>query len=72
MKEAQEDSVKKGVPTRFTKDGRPILESRQQRNAYLKAYGFFDQDAGYGDVQNGTFRENPSRDEQERMLKESY
>lgn len=47
--EATEDAKRKGVPTDFLPDGRPILRSRQHRRAYLKAYGFHDNDGGYGD-----------------------
>ena len=31
-------------------------QHRQQRNAYLKAYGYFDRAGGYGDTQQGTYR----------------
>lgn len=49
VKEAYEDSVKKGVPTEFLADGRAVLRSREHRRKYLKAYGFYDKDGGYGD-----------------------
>ncbi len=57
--EARADAAKKGVPTDFMPDGRPILRTRQHRAAYLKAYGFFDRSAGYGDPADGSFRERP-------------
>jgi hypothetical protein len=49
IEEAREDSRIKGVPTDFLPDGRAILESRQHRKQYLKAYGFHDRQGGYGD-----------------------
>ena len=49
VEEAVEDAKRKGVPTEFLPDGRPILASRGHRKAYLKAYGFHDKDGGYGD-----------------------
>jgi hypothetical protein len=38
-----------GVPTHYTKDGRPILENRSHRRKYLRANGLYDRSAGYGD-----------------------
>jgi len=49
-KEAIEDAVKRGVPTEFTPDGCPVFESRAHRKSYMRAYGFYDRDAGYGDA----------------------
>lgn len=49
VKEAIESSVKKGVPTDFAADGRPVIRSRAHQKAYLKAYGFHNKDGGYGD-----------------------
>lgn len=46
--EAQADSVKKGVPTEFTKGGRPILRDASHRRKYLKAYGFVDRNSFNG------------------------
>jgi hypothetical protein len=48
VKEAQEDSVKKGVPTQFTKSGRPILRDAAHRKAYLRAYGYHDRNSFTG------------------------
>lgn len=48
--EATEDARKKGVPTEFTSEGCPVFEDRDHRNRYMKAYGHFDRDAGYGDA----------------------
>jgi hypothetical protein len=50
VEEASSDAVRKGVPTEFTRDGRPIFESRAHRKKYFQAYGYFDRDAGYGDA----------------------
>lgn len=47
--EAVESAKKKGVPTEFLPDGRPILRTRQHRRAYLRAYGYHDRSGGYGD-----------------------
>lgn len=38
-----------GVPTSYTKDGRPIITSRHHQKQLLKLDGFFNQDASYGD-----------------------
>ena len=54
VKEAREDAIKKGVPTDFLADGRPVFRTRQHRASYLKAYGFFDRNAGYGDPTDGS------------------
>lgn len=65
VQEAILDAETKGVPTDFLPDGRPILRTRQHRAAYLKAYGFFDRQAGYGDPARGSFRGSdkaPQRD----------
>ncbi len=48
-KEATEDAAKKGVPTEFTKGGRPIFTSQGHRAAYCKAYGYRDRNGSYGD-----------------------
>jgi hypothetical protein len=47
--EAVEDAKRKGVPTRFEADGRPVITSRAHQKAYLKAYGFHNRDGGFGD-----------------------
>lgn len=49
VREYTEDSVKRGVPTYFTPDGRPEFRSRGHRARYLKAYRLHDRDAGYSD-----------------------
>jgi hypothetical protein len=56
VKEAIADAAKKGVPTNFLPDGRAEFESRQQYNAYMKAYGYYNRDAGYGDTTRGQTR----------------
>lgn len=48
--EAIESARAKGVPTEFTPRGQPVFTSRAHRNAYCRAYGFFDRNAGYGDA----------------------
>jgi len=48
VKEAQDDSVKRGVPTEFTKGGRPILRDAAHRKAYLRAYGYHDRNSFNG------------------------
>ena len=53
QKEAYEDSVKMGVPTRFDSEGRAEFLSRAHRKRYCEAYGFFDKSGGYGDPQKG-------------------
>lgn len=40
VNEAIEDAKKKGVPTDFTADGRPIFTSSRHFRKYCKAYGF--------------------------------
>ncbi len=47
--EATESARRHDVPVEFQPDGRPILSSRSRRKAYLKAYGFRDNQGGYGD-----------------------
>lgn len=49
VQEATQDAIQKGVPTDFLPDGRPVLRTRAHRKQYMKAYGFFDRNAGYGD-----------------------
>lgn len=53
INEAKKDAAEKGVQTDFTPDGRPLFRDRDHRNRYLSAYGYFDRDGGYGDVQRG-------------------
>lgn len=48
VQEAQDDSVKKGVPTQFTPGGRPILRDTSHRRKYLKAYNFVDRNSFNG------------------------
>ena len=47
--EAIADAKKKGVPTDFLADGRPIFVSRAHQKRYIRAYGFYNKDGGYGD-----------------------
>ena len=45
----REDAKMRGVPTEFRRDGRPIMTSRAHQKKYLKAYGYHNNDGGYGD-----------------------
>ncbi len=47
--EAVENAKLKGVPTEFLPDGRPLMRSRQHQKEYIKAYGFYNRDGGFGD-----------------------
>jgi hypothetical protein len=49
IKEAEESAKRKGVPTEFDTMGRPEFVSREHRKRYMRAYGFHDNDGGYGD-----------------------
>lgn len=53
--EAHADATTKGVPTEFTKSGQPIFTDRDHRRRYMKAYGYYDRDAGYGDAQRHSY-----------------
>lgn len=53
---AEEDARKKGVPTSFDSEGRPILTGRAHRREFFRAYGWYDRDAGYGDTGKGSFK----------------
>lgn len=39
-----------GLSVNYNEHGCPIFESRKQRNDYVRAKGYFDKNAGYGDV----------------------
>ena len=54
IKEAREESIRMGVPTDFTKDGRAILRDKGHRRKYAEANGMYDRNAGYGDPQPKT------------------
>ena len=56
--EAHEYLAKKGVDCEIDSKGRPVFTSRQQRAKFLKATGYFDRDAGYGDPADGSFRDH--------------
>jgi hypothetical protein len=49
IEQARAESVRVGVPTDFTRDGRAILTSPGHRKRYAEAIGFFDRNAGYSD-----------------------
>jgi hypothetical protein len=49
-KDAYEQSVRLGVPTRFDrKTGCAVLESAGHRKRFAEALGYYDRNAGYGD-----------------------
>lgn len=45
---AQAQDAKMGVPTEYTKGGRPILRDAAHRKAYLKAHQMHDRNSFYG------------------------
>ena len=47
--EAMENAAQKGVPTEFTEEGDVVYRDRAHRKAYHHAYGFHDNEGGYGD-----------------------
>ncbi len=47
--EAMAMDKKKGVRVDYSKTGMPLFESRAHQAKYLKAYGYFNRDGGYGD-----------------------
>lgn len=47
--EAYTKSVRDGVPTQFTKDGRAIFTSALHRKRYCESVGLFDRSGGYSD-----------------------
>lgn len=48
--EARRIDLQHGIGyTQYTKDGEPILVSREHRRKYLQAHGAYDRDGGYGD-----------------------
>lgn len=51
VQEAREHSVKIGIPTDFTPDGRAIFHSRLHRKQYCEAIGLYDRNGGYSDPQ---------------------
>lgn len=50
VQEATESARKRGVPTEYNAEGLPKLESRGHRRRLMKAYGYNDNDGGYGDA----------------------
>lgn len=51
IKEAYAASVKAGVPTGFTPDGRAIFSSAGHRKRYCEANGLYDRNGGFSDPQ---------------------
>lgn len=47
--EARQDAQTRGVKLDFDGEGRAIFTSRGHRKDVLRAYGWIDRDAGYGD-----------------------
>lgn len=47
VQEAEASAKKKGVPTEFLADGRPVIRSKEHKRAYCKAYGFLRRDEFY-------------------------
>jgi hypothetical protein len=47
--EAHAESVRLGVETEFTRDGRAVFRDATHRRKYLRAIGMYDRNAGYGD-----------------------
>lgn len=46
--EQMKRDAERGVPTEYTKGGRPILRDAAHRKAYLKAYGYHDRNSFNG------------------------
>jgi hypothetical protein len=42
--------AEQGLRVDYDGHGRPVFTSRQQRNEYVRAKGYFDNNASYGDV----------------------
>lgn len=59
IEEARRDAEVRGVAVDFDRHGRPVFNSRQERNRYLKAYSYFDRDGGYGDPQFNATHPDP-------------
>ena len=49
IKDAREKSVRDGVPTDFTPDGRAIFTSANHRKKYCRSIGLHDRNGGYSD-----------------------
>lgn len=47
--EARSHSIKAGVPTDFTPDGRAIFTGKKHRKDYCRAIGLHDRNGGYSD-----------------------
>ena len=51
VKEAQAILAQHGVKTEYDSLGRPVLRDRAHRKAHMRALGFYDRNAGYGDAE---------------------
>ena len=49
VQEARAHSVRIGIPTDFTSDGRAVFTSRLHRKRYCEAVGLYDRNAGFSD-----------------------
>lgn len=49
IEEARAESIRIGIPTDFTPDGRAILRTPGHRKRYVQAHGMHDNDGGYSD-----------------------
>jgi hypothetical protein len=68
VSEAIREADAAGVPTRFDAQHRPVFESNDHRNRYLRLRGAIDMDAGYGQESGG--RRNVSREQSEPLVNE--
>lgn len=51
IEEVTKESVRAGIPTNFTEDGRAIFTSREHRKRYCEHIGLYDRNGGYSDPQ---------------------
>jgi len=59
--EARRESLKMGIPTDFTPDGRAIFTSRLHRKMYCEAVGLYDRNGGYSDPMPFFYKEDKRR-----------
>jgi len=50
-REAEKDSVDRGVPTQFTRGGAAVFTSPKHRKQYCESLGYFDRNGGFSDPQ---------------------
>ena len=71
--EATEAAKKAGVPTYFDRIGRPVFTDQGHRKAYMKAFGYRDKNACYGDQGTSsreTERQAIAREQKQQRIKE--